>query len=96
MCNCPFRTWGKQPLVAAPPPRSHKAFTSASGGACRRAQGLRDHACMTGPILELADLAISQYNSALSGEWTRGLLIRRQLADGALACSPPGVPRVRP
>ena len=35
--------------------------------------------------LELADLDVDQYNSALTGEWTRGLLIRRNIADSDLA-----------
>ncbi len=35
--------------------------------------------------LELADLDAAEFNKALSGAWTRGLLIRRSLADGKLA-----------
>src|SRR3954447_464949 len=35
--------------------------------------------------LELADLDASDYDSGQSGLWTRGLLIRRNLADGACA-----------
>jgi SRSO17 transposase len=34
---------------------------------------------------ELADLEAGEYNEALSGLWTRGLLIRRSLTDGELA-----------
>ena len=34
---------------------------------------------------ELADLDAAEYNEALSGLWTRGLLIRRSLDDGELA-----------
>ena len=35
--------------------------------------------------LELADLDGEEYNSSLTGLWTRGLLIRRNIADGDLA-----------
>lgn len=35
--------------------------------------------------LELADLDSADYSSACSGLWTRGLLIRRKIADGDLA-----------
>lgn len=35
--------------------------------------------------LELADLEASEYNDALAGEWTRGLLIRRNIVEGSLA-----------
>ena len=35
--------------------------------------------------IELADLEAEEYNEALTGLWTRGLLIRRNLTDGDLA-----------
>jgi SRSO17 transposase len=35
--------------------------------------------------LELADLDADEYNSSLIGKWTRGMLIRRHIADGDLA-----------
>ena len=35
--------------------------------------------------LELADLEVGEYSDALAGDWTRGLLIRRNIADGDLA-----------
>src|SRR6266478_2110884 len=35
--------------------------------------------------LELADLEAEEFNSANQGLWTRGLLIRRRIADGDLA-----------
>jgi SRSO17 transposase len=35
--------------------------------------------------LELADLDASEYDSAQSGLWTRGLLIRRNITDGEMA-----------
>ena len=35
--------------------------------------------------LELADLDADEFNPDLPGTWTRGLLVRRNLADGALA-----------
>ena len=35
--------------------------------------------------LELADLEAAEYNQTLSGLWTRGLLIRRNITDGTLA-----------
>jgi SRSO17 transposase len=35
--------------------------------------------------LELADLKAAEYDDSLSGLWTRGLLIRRSIADGELA-----------
>jgi hypothetical protein len=48
----------------------------------RRRQGarLQDWACC-----ELADLAAAEYDGQRTGLWTRGLLIRRNIADGDLA-----------
>ncbi len=34
---------------------------------------------------ELADLDADEFNPTLSGTWTRGLLVRRTLADGECA-----------
>jgi SRSO17 transposase len=49
-------------------------------GRCRQSSIPYDWA-----YLELADLDASEYNSTLTGKWTRGLLIRRSIADGDLA-----------
>ena len=35
--------------------------------------------------LELADLDIADYDASRSGLWTRGLLVRRKIADGDMA-----------
>jgi SRSO17 transposase len=46
--------------------------------------------------LELADLEADEYIAGFEGPWTRGLPIRRHLADGELACfgtwRPKGIP----
>jgi SRSO17 transposase len=83
--NRVFRSWGQRQLVEGTasqiaqtlPKRRWRRLSSGDG-----TKGPRRH---DWAYLELADLEVSQYNSALSGEWTRGLLIRRNLADGALA-----------
>src|SRR5271156_4481040 len=85
MCSIPG---ARSNLSAAAPRRSRKIFPRALGGAWRRlaagegTKGLRLH---DWAYLELADLNAGEYNSALTGKWTRGLLIRRNITDGALA-----------
>jgi hypothetical protein len=37
------------------------------------------------PSIELADLEVEEFYGANHGLWTRGLLIRRRIADGDLA-----------
>ena len=83
--NHVFHSWGKKQLVGGSAvkiaqnlPKS--AWRRLSAGEGTKGPRLHDWAC-----LELADLDAGQYNSALTGEWTRGLLIRRNIADGDLA-----------
>jgi SRSO17 transposase len=83
--NHVFNAWGKQPLIrgtaaniAQNLPRN--AWQRLSAGEGTKGPRWHDWA-----YLELADLDIGEYSSTLTGEWTRGLLIRRKLADGDLA-----------
>jgi SRSO17 transposase len=80
-----FHSWGKKQMVrgsaakiAQNLPKS--AWRRLSAGDGTKGARLHDWA-----YLELADLDASEYNSTLTGKWTRGLLIRRNIADGDLA-----------
>lgn len=83
--NHVFRSWGKKQLVGGTaaeiaqtlPKRAWRRLSAGEG-----TKGLRLH---DWAYLELADLDGGAYNSALAGEWTRGLLIRRNIADDDLA-----------
>src|ERR1700748_2734076 len=83
--NHVFHSWGKQQSIAGTasaiaqslPKKASRRLPSGAG-----TQGPRWH---DWAYLELADLEVSEYNDDLAGEWTRGLLIRRNLADGSLA-----------
>ncbi len=67
------------------------------GGACRRAKEPKVRGCTTGPISNWPISMPKRYNSdTLTGQWTRGLLIRRNIADGDSPSSPLGAPRARP
>jgi SRSO17 transposase len=81
----PFNAWINKPQVAGTAEEiAHSLDASAwqrlSAGAGTKGARLYDWA-----YLELADLEADEFNPTLSGTWTRGLLIRRNLADGALA-----------
>src|SRR5258706_2131863 len=80
-----FRSWGKRRSVAG---------TAAAIAQTRRApdwKRLSAGAGTKGPrlydwcYLELADLEVEEFYGANHGLWTRGLLIRRRIADGDLA-----------
>src|SRR5271167_3256483 len=64
--------------------RSPRRDPRPSGNACRQELEPKDRGCMIG-ALELADLKVEEFSSANQGLWTRGLLIRRHIADGDLA-----------
>ena len=80
-----FNSWGAKPLVAGTAAEiagtlDPSAWRRLSAGAGAKGERLFDWA-----YLELADLEAAEYNESLSGLWTRGLLIRRTIADGELA-----------
>jgi SRSO17 transposase len=83
--NHVFCSWGKpQPVagtasaIAQNLPK--KAWHRLSSGEGTKGPRWHDWA-----YLELADLDVGEYNDDLAGEWTRGLLIRSNIADGSLA-----------
>src|SRR5579863_5776679 len=83
--NHVFRSWGKKQLIGGTAAKiaenlPKNAWRRLSAGEGTKGPRLHDWA-----YLELADLDVVQYNSALTGEWTRGLLIRRNIADSDLA-----------
>src|SRR4029077_8607182 len=80
-----FHSWGKRPPVAGTAAdlartRRSSDWKRLSAGAGTKGPRLDDWG-----YLELADLEAGQFNSANDGLWTRGLLIRRRIADGDLA-----------
>ena len=80
-----FNSWGRKPPVAGTAVEiastlDPSAWQRLSAGAGSKGERLFDWA-----YLELADLDAAEYDENLSGLWTRGLLIRRTIADGALA-----------
>src|SRR5512133_2300988 len=80
-----FRSWGKRPPVAGTAAdiartRRSSDWKRLSAGAGTKGPRLHDWC-----YLELADLEAEPFNSANDGLWTRGLLIRRRIADGDLA-----------
>jgi len=80
-----FRSWGKRPPVAGTAAdlartRRSSDWKRLSAGAGTKGPRLHDWC-----YLELADLDAEEFNSANQGLWTRGLLIRRRIADDDLA-----------
>ncbi len=83
--NSQFNSWGTKPPVAGTAAEiastlDPSAWRRLSAGAGSKGERLFDWA-----YLELADLDGAEYNESLAGLWTRGLLIRRNIAEGDLA-----------
>jgi SRSO17 transposase len=83
--NHHFRSWQRKPLAAGTAeeiaggidPSRWQRLSAGDG-----AKGARLHDWV---YCELADLDAAEYDDARTGLWTRGLLIRRNVADGKLA-----------
>jgi SRSO17 transposase len=94
--NHVFGSWGKGPFIRG---TAATLAQNLPGTAWRRlsaGEGTKGARLHDWAYLELADLDASEYNSTLSGEWTRGLLIRRNIADGDLAFFSTWCPRGTP
>jgi SRSO17 transposase len=82
-----FESWGDKPPLAGGAEQiaqtlGASAWTRLSAGEGTKGARLYDWA-----YCELADLDAAEFNEDRSGLWTRGLLIRRNIADGDLAFS---------
>jgi SRSO17 transposase len=80
-----FWSWGKRPMVSGTAETIAEALEPSnwqrlSAGAGTKGERLYDWA-----YLELADLTAAEFGSDVPGVWTRGLLVRRTIADDRLA-----------
>ena len=83
--NHVFNSWGKEPFVRGTAATIAHALPKAAWRRLSAGDGTKGPRLHDWAYLELADLDVGEYCSTLSGEWTRGLLIRRNIADGDLA-----------
>jgi SRSO17 transposase len=80
-----FNSWGTKPPVAGTAAEIAGNLEPAAWRRLSARAGSKGERLFDWAYLELADLESTEYNENLSGLWTRGLLIRRTIADGALA-----------
>jgi len=81
----PFTSWGAKPPVAGTAEAIARGLDPAAWRRLSAGEGTKGPRLHDWAYLELADLDASEYDDGLPGPWTRGLLIRRSLADGELA-----------
>jgi SRSO17 transposase len=80
-----FNSWGAKPPVAGTAAAIANTLDPAAWRRLSAGAGAKGERLFDWAYLELADLDAAEYSQTLSGLWTRGLLIRRNIIDGALA-----------
>jgi len=83
--NHHFGSWAGKPAVAGTADEIARSLDPVSWQRLSAGDGTKGARLHDWAYLELADLDAAEYNAARSGLWTRGLLIRRNIADGDLA-----------
>ena len=81
----PFNSWIGKPEVAGTAEEIARDLEPSAWVRLSAGQGSKGERLYDWAYLELADLAADEYDPDRSGLWTRGLLIRRSLADGTRA-----------
>src|SRR3954451_4371561 len=81
----PFNSWIGKPAVAGTAEAIAADLDPAVWRRLSAGEGTKGPRLHDRADLELADLEAAEYEDGLSGLWTRGLLIRRSIADGELA-----------
>jgi SRSO17 transposase len=81
----PFNAWGDKPPVAGTAEEIAQALPASVWARLSAGEGTKGPRLYDWAYLELADLEAADYDDSLSGLWTRGLLIRRSIADGELS-----------
>jgi SRSO17 transposase len=81
----PFNSWGDKPVVTGMADEIAQALPASAWARLSAGEGTKGARLHDWAYLELADLEAAEYGDDLSGLWTRGLLIRRSIADGELA-----------
>jgi SRSO17 transposase len=83
--NHPFRSWDKPLAVAGTAKDIAEALPENAWRRLSAGEGTKGARLHDWVYLELADLDADDFDAAFTGIWTRGLLIRRNIADGDLA-----------
>jgi SRSO17 transposase len=81
----PFNSWIDKPVVAGTAEAIAQSLKPAAWRRLSAGEGTKGPRLADWAYLELADLDADEHRPGATGVWTRGLLIRRNLADGECA-----------
>lgn len=80
-----FGSWGRHPPVAGTAEAIARGLDASAWRRLSAGEGTKGARLHDWAYCELADLDAGEYDNTRTGLWTRGLLIRRSIADGDLA-----------
>lgn len=80
-----FNSWGDKPPVAGTAEEIAQGLDPSAWQRLSAGEGTKGARLYDWAYCELADLEVAEYDHDRIGLWTRGLLIRRNIADGDLA-----------
>ena len=80
-----FHSWNKMPAVTGTAEEIANGLKASAWQRLSAGNGTKGPRLYDWAYCELADLDAAEYDKTRTGSWTRGLLIRRTIADGALA-----------
>ena len=80
-----FRSWGRKQAIGGTAGKIAQNLPESMWRRLSAGDGTKGARLHDWAYLELADLDAEEYNSTITGKWTRGLLIRRNIADNDLA-----------
>lgn len=83
--NHVFHSWGKQQRIGGTAAKIAQSLPKSAWRRLSSGDGTKGPRWHGWAYIELADLDAGEYNDTLAGPWTRGMLVRRNLADGDLA-----------
>jgi len=83
--NHSFRSWGKPLAVNGTAEHIAEALPENAWRRLSAGEGTKGARLHDWAYLDLADLDADDFDATFAGVWTRGLLIRRNIADGGLA-----------
>ena len=81
----PFNSWIGKPEVSGTAEEIARALAPSAWRRLSAGEGTKGPRLSDWAYLELADLEADEFNDALGGTWTRGLLVRRDIGDGGCA-----------
>jgi SRSO17 transposase len=83
--NHVFHSWGKKQLVGGSAAKIAQSLPKSAWRRLSSGEGTKGPRLHDWAYIELADLDVGEYGDTLEGTWTRGMLVRRNIADGELA-----------